>query len=169
MPVLIIKVKDKIFDTYYADLEQLSAHQAHHEQATRRAFGNLLDHFAKKAGWTLILEQRMPNGCIPDGTLRDLYLPHGYWEAKDTKDDLRAEIKRKTSKGYPTKNIVYEDTQRAILIQNGKEVGEYDLRRREELVNLLSAFLNFEEPNYQNFYVAVREFGEQIPLSRPWR
>ena len=33
MPVLIIKVKDKIFDTYYADLEQLSAHQAHHEQA----------------------------------------------------------------------------------------------------------------------------------------
>ena len=39
---------------------------------------------------------------IPDGTVNDsLRLPRGYWEAKDTHDDLDAEIQRKFNLGYP--------------------------------------------------------------------
>ena len=28
-------------------------------------------------------------------------LPRGYWEAKDTQDDLETEIRKKKAKGYP--------------------------------------------------------------------
>jgi hypothetical protein len=46
----------------------------------------------------------------PDGTLRDeFYLRHGCWEAKDTHDDLNAEIRAKIKKGYPLSNTIFED------------------------------------------------------------
>jgi hypothetical protein len=49
---------------------------------------------------------------IPDGTVRDaINLPRGYWEAKDTADDLQAEIGKKIQRGYPLSNIIFEDTQ----------------------------------------------------------
>ena len=37
----------------------------------------------------------------PDGTFRDEFtIERGYWEAKDTDDDLEAEIKKKIKRGY---------------------------------------------------------------------
>ena len=48
----------------------------------------------------------------PDGTFQDenLLLPRGYWEAKDTDDELDAEIGKKIGKGYPLTNTIFEDT-----------------------------------------------------------
>jgi hypothetical protein len=70
-------------------------------------------------------EQRTKSGgkiVIPDGTLRDAYNLHrGLWEAKDGKDDLNVEIQKKIAKGYPLTNIIFEDTRRAVLFQNGQE------------------------------------------------
>ena len=41
---------------------------------------------------------RKPPATRPDGTLLDDFrIPRGYWEAKDTKDDLEAEIRAKSS------------------------------------------------------------------------
>ena len=57
----------------------------------------------------------------PDGTFRDeWHLPCGYWEAKDTDDDLDAEIGKKIAKGYPLGNTIFEDTRQAVLYQNGQ-------------------------------------------------
>ncbi len=78
----------------------------------------------KNAGWTLVLEDPLPNKKRPDGTLKDsMTIPRGYWEAKDTKDDLDKEIKNKTFLQYPLVNTIFEDTRRAVLFQNGKQVG----------------------------------------------
>jgi hypothetical protein len=52
--------------------------------------------------------QAVVDGClpvgardIPDGTLCDEFNLHrGYWEAKDTDDNLDDEISRKSAKGY---------------------------------------------------------------------
>ena len=39
----------------------------------------------------------------PDGTLRDEFLlPRGYWEAKDTGDELEVEIKQKIRMVIPS-------------------------------------------------------------------
>ena len=37
----------------------------------------------------------------------------GYWEAKDSHDDLDAEIQAKFNRGYPKDNIVFEDSETA--------------------------------------------------------
>jgi len=58
---------------------------------------------------------------FPDGTLRDAFnLRHGYWEAKDTHDDLDVEISNKIEKGYPLGNTIFEDTRTAVLFQRAK-------------------------------------------------
>jgi hypothetical protein len=52
-------------------------------------------------GWNIIAEQTMPSGIRPDGIVKDKYnLMRGYWEAKDTADDLDTEIAKKIAKGY---------------------------------------------------------------------
>ena len=59
----------------------------------------------------------------PDGTIKDaLRLPWGYWESKDQFDNLDQEIENKFAKGYPNDNILFEDSQTAVLIQGGHEV-----------------------------------------------
>jgi predicted helicase len=100
----------------------------------------------------------------PDGTLRDAFnLPRGYWEAKDTDDDLDTEIRRKTRKGYPLTNILFEDSRRAVLYQNKRVVMEADVRDVRPLANLLTTFLRYEEPDHDAFDTAMQRFGEVIP------
>ena len=88
---------------------------------TRPAFFALLAAAGKEHGWTLIAEQeRKFNGKTirPDGTFKDeMNLVRGYWEAKDIADKLDAEIEKKRKAGYPLNNIIFEDTQTAILYQ----------------------------------------------------
>ena len=69
---------------------------------------------------------------VPDGTIRDgNSLPRGYWEAKDTDDDLDEEIKKKKAKGYPLTNIIFEDTRVAVLYQSeGRGFARRSCRRR---------------------------------------
>ena len=42
----------------------------------------------------------------PDGTLQDEFFPRGYWESKDTADDLDAEIVKNRKKGDPLANTI---------------------------------------------------------------
>ena len=43
-------------------------------------------------------------------------LTHGFWEAKDERDDLEREIRRKLEQGYPRNNIIFQAPERAILV-----------------------------------------------------
>src|ERR1700731_3652161 len=124
----------KAIDRYYKELADYGTHNVTHETAVRSAFQNLLSAFAQSANWILIPEQALANGKRPDGTLRDSFnLPRGYWEAKDTKDDLSNEIRKKINAGYPVTNTIFEDTRRAILYQSNKQVVEADLTQPKEL------------------------------------
>ena len=100
----------------------------------------------------------------PDGTLFDHNgLPRGYWEAKDTHDKLEAEIARKIERGYPLSNTIFEDTRRAILYQDRREVLRVDLLEPGELTDLLHRFYAYEEPDIAGFEQAVAEFGGRVP------
>ena len=52
----------------------------------------------------------------------ELGVPLGYWEAKDEDDDLDEEIEKKFRKGYPQDNIIFEDSHKAVLIQDKQAV-----------------------------------------------
>src|SRR5262245_45143208 len=116
-----IKATDPAIAAYHAALKQFAEHGATHEGATETAFSRLLAETAKAHGWTLIPKKGMKSKVTtkqiyPDGTLEDeYYLPRGYWEAKDTDDDLDAEIRSKVKAGYPLTNSIFEDTRRAVL------------------------------------------------------
>jgi hypothetical protein len=116
---------------YHTTLQRFSERGVKHEGATETAFGRLLADTAGLHRWTLIPKQSITIGghrIVPDGTLEDEFrLPRGYWEAKDTDDDLEIEIGKKIDKKYPLINTIFEDTRRAVLFQNEKQTAWFDL------------------------------------------
>ncbi len=162
-----IKPTDKTIKTYYAALQGYSDERVVHEGATETAFQRLLADTAKLHDWFLIPKLPIKRGgkqIIPDGTLRDEFSLHrGYWEAKDTDDDLTAEIAKKAAKNYPLTNTIFEDTRRAVLFQNGEVAFEADLQQPQQLADLLNAFYAYTEPDIEGFEQAIAEFKERVP------
>jgi hypothetical protein len=104
---------------YHRSLGELRSRGVDHESGLRHAFQNLLSDSARLHRWNLIAELGAKAGghsIRPDGTLWDANnLARGYWEAKDTHDDLARAIERKIRQGYPINNTIFEDTRRAVL------------------------------------------------------
>lgn len=139
------------------------------ETAIRSAFYSLLNEYAKAKGLMLVTEVSVRGtkgrNVTPDGTLKDsLRQDWGYWESKDEADVLEDEIKKKFDKGYPKDNILFEDSQTAILIQNGIEVLRTDFADTEALDHLLTTFVTFERPEVKNFRRAIELFKQDIPI-----
>ena len=108
----------------------------------RSAFQNLLDSCAKQFQWTLVAEYAIKRPkkqpIRMDGVLLDIYkLPRAYWEAKDSKDDLKKEVQKKFAVGYPNDNIIFQRPDRAMLYQDGKLVMDADLTKDQELVDIV--------------------------------
>ena len=152
---------------YHEDLERLvEAGGSDSELNIRRAFENCLDAYCREHsdGLTLVAEQRTQAQVIPDGTVRDaLRMARGYWEAKDSGDDLDAEIRSKFNSGYPRDNIIFEDSRTAALFQNGGEVMRANMARPGELHRLIRRFLDYELPQIEEFRSAQRQFKADLP------
>jgi len=139
------------------------------ETAIRNAFYNLLNEYARQKGLMLVTEIAIKatnsNKMVtPDGTLKDILRQDwGYWESKDESDDLDEEIVKKFDKGYPKENILFEDSQTAVLIQNGNEVMRVFISDIEALHRLLTMFVSFERPEVIHFRKAIEHFKEDIP------
>jgi predicted helicase len=104
---------------------------------------------------------RMP--LRADGALVDEFnLPHGFWEAKDSGDDLDKEIKAKFALGYPQRNILFQSPDRAVLYQNGSRVLDTGLTKPEQLTDTLRAFLTCQEPSLDEWERATGEFKDRI-------
>ncbi|MBI1389249.1 MAG: N-6 DNA methylase [bacterium] len=159
--------KHKIIKKYYQEMREYDAQRVTHESAVRDAFKRLLFDAASARGWSFIseLSERTRESIIrPDGTIRDSNgLPRGHYEAKDRRDDLNAEIKKKIARGYPLKNIIFEDTRRAVLYQDKRPALEIELERPEDLARLLNQYFEYTEPDIEEFEKAVEEFSERVP------
>lgn len=94
------------------------------ERVLRAAFAELLEKTGRSHDLVFTNEWegrgRRGNDIAVDGALvpKILRKPFGYWEAKDSRDDLDREIAAKIATGYPDDNIIYEDTQTAVLRQD---------------------------------------------------
>ncbi len=87
---------------------------ADRETQVRAAFQRLLEDWGEAKKLTFVAEYDYlgpaRNVCRVDGVLlQSLRAPFGWWEAKDSKDDLQEEITKKLRKGYPQDNIIFED------------------------------------------------------------
>ena len=100
----LLKPSHKAIQQYYKALDEYRGQGVKHEGALETAFSRLLADTARLQGWTLVPKEKLRVGkhtLFPDGTLHDVLfneLRRGYWEAKDTDDDLDAD-----HSGYRTK------------------------------------------------------------------
>ena len=138
------------------------------EGVISEAFKDLLKAWARRADLVFVPQYEFlspqKNRIRPDGTiLHDLRVPLGYWEAKDSSDDLDEEIRKKLAKGYPQDNIIFENSETAVLIQNRQEVFRCDMRDAERLGKLVWLFFGYERQEIAEFRKAVAQFSQDLP------
>jgi predicted helicase len=171
MPIINLKPTHKAVAEYHNSLHTYGQLGLYNEGTVSPPFAILLESAARQVKWNLVqqYQKKVKSKNIRiDGAVVDQWgLPHGYWEAKDEKDDLRKEIKKKFAVGYPSDNIIFQEPSRAILVQNNAEIGEFDLLKPDELVRLLELFFEYQPPAFEEWEQAAAKFHEQLPeLSR---
>jgi predicted helicase len=154
---------------YQAEVEKIIQYGgSRKETSIRVAFQNLLNEYCKPRDFLLIpeLDYKLPNGKLvyPDGTIKDaLRLDWGYWESKDQYDKLDEEIEKKLNKGYPDSNILFEDSQTAVLIQSGQENQRISMRDADAVDRIINNFINYVRPEVRDFREAIEIFKEDLP------
>ena len=154
-------------ERYYASLAELiEVGGSDNELNIRPAFQNCLAAYcaAHRDRLVLVPELRAPSGIIPDGTVLDsLRMTRGLWEAKDSHDNLDAEIQSKFERGYPRSNIIFEDSRVAVLFQNGGEAMRVDMTDPASVHRLIVRFLDYELPEIGEFRQARQQFAADLP------
>ncbi|HBE20001.1 MAG TPA: DNA methyltransferase [Cyanobacteria bacterium UBA11149] len=154
---------------YHTELEKIIQYGgSRKETSIRVAFQNLLNEYCKARDFLLIpeLDYKTKSGKIvyPDGTVKDaLRLDWGYWESKDEYDNLDDEIEKKLGLGYPDSNILFEDSQTAVLIQGGEETSRVSMKDAEALDGTITAFINYTRPEVRDFREAIANFQSDLP------
>ena len=138
------------------------------EGVISEAFKDLLKTWSRQLNWQFSAQfefaSTQKTRIRPDGTIfQSVGLPFGYWEAKDTDDDLDAEIRKKLAKGYPQDNIIFENSVLAVLIQNRQEVFRCSMIDTEALLKLLNLFFKYEPEAIREFNKAVEQFKVYLP------
>ncbi len=167
---MVATMSRHLIEEYYNSIEKIKQYSgSKKEMSLRSEFANLLNYYCKSKNLLLIPEldysTKKGSTVTPDGTVKDaLRLDLGYWESKDEYDDLDKEIEKKIEKGYPTSNILFEDSQTAVLIQQGKEVKRVKFSNSEKLDALLQQFINYEREEIKDFHRAIEKFKEDLPI-----
>ena len=158
-----------LINQYLAQLDVLrKVGGTHRESVVREAFKDLLKGWGKQHDLVFIPEYKLESATkdtrfVDGALLHELRVPFGYWEAKDAKDDLDAEIEFKFKRGYPQDNIIFEDSLQAVLIQHRAEVMRCDVADAHALEKLLKLFFSFERAEIADFRQAVAQFKTDLP------
>jgi predicted helicase len=159
----------QLIHQYYTKLERIIQYGgSRNETAIRSALYSLINEYANKKNLELVTEIPIKGtkgtNVFPDGVLKNaLRLDFGYWESKDESDDIEDEINKKVNKGYSLINAFFEDSQVAVLFQNGEEVLRADMKDPDSLDRILTAFVSFEKPEVRDYLQAIEKFKEDLP------
>ncbi|OGO22123.1 MAG: DNA helicase [Chloroflexi bacterium RBG_16_51_9] len=166
MKTLNLKASHKSIKDYYEALSSLSELGVSHEGAVSPAFATLLQSCARQFDRSLVEQYPMKvktHTIFIDGALVNAFnMPHGFWEAKDTSDDLDKEIKKKFAAGSPKNNILFQAPNRIVIYQDSLEVFDKEISTPELLIEGLRLFFEYEEPAFEQFEQAVEEFKFKV-------
>ncbi len=163
-----LKATHKVVKDYFAEINRLTRLGLVHEGAVAPAFATFLRAAAQPFGWTLAEQYarklRGDRTIRIDGALLDSFkLAHGYWEAKDSADDLDVEIRRKLAAGYPDDNILFQAPDRMVVIQQGQRVWDGPIGEADALIAGLRVFFAYRPPAFADWQQAVEEFKAVAP------
>lgn len=138
------------------------------ESVVREAFKTLLKDWGRLNNLVFVPEYRIDTTAnerryVDGALLYELRVPFGYWESKDEKDDLDAEIALKFRRGYPQDNILFEDSHQAVLIQNRAEVMRCSVDDTTKLAQLMNLYFGYERKEISDFRKAVDQFKIDLP------
>jgi len=156
----------KVIQEYYRNSENYKQFgQTTNESSIRRAFANLLEHYCHSNNLYIIDELHLKESKKrPDATVRNsLGLDFGHWESKDENDNLDKEIFNKQNLGYPTFNIIFENSIDIVLIQENKEVLRGKIADEEFLDRLIIAFVSYERKEIREYRLAIEKFANDVP------
>jgi predicted helicase len=160
----------QFINQYYNQVHGVRRAGASNEGAVSSPFYVLLVQYAQAKKYLMITEftiksPKTKKNIRPDGILmNELRVHRGYWESKDEFDDLDYEINKKIhSDGYIDNNILFEDSQTAVLIQQGQEVMRVDMQDADKLHQILTAFIDFKPAEIVEFEKALEAFKKDIP------
>lgn len=159
-----------LINQYYSNLDKaVQFGKSMNETSIRNYFWNLLNDYAHKHHYEMITEVscRGTKGKAvrPDGILKNAFgLDVGLWESKDEKDIIDDEIDAKQKKGYPLFNILFEDSQTAVLFQRGVEIMRVSMRNPDELHKIITAFISYKDETIYKFEDALGKFTQDIPI-----
>jgi len=159
----------QLINEYYNNYDRaVQFGKSKNEQSIRTPFLNLLNYYARKQNYELVAEvstQGTKGSKVrPDGILKNLFgLDNGLWESKDEKDTIDDEIDAKRKKGYPFNNILFEDSNTAVLFQRGEEVMRVKVREANELHKIITEFVTFKSETVYKFETALENFKADIP------
>jgi len=163
MSSLNLKATHKPIKQYYEELENFKKLGVVHETAVKVAFQKLLESCCQQFKWTLVQEYAIKKRKRVDGALVDSYnLARAYWEAKDSKDNLKKEVQKKLAIDYPKDNIIFQQPERAILYQDGKLVMDEDITKPQNLVDVLRQLFEYRPPAIEQWEKAADEFGLRV-------
>ena len=163
MSSLHLKPTHKPVKQYYQELENFKKLGVVHETAVKVAFQKLLESCCQQFQWTLVQEYAIKKRKRVDGALVDSYnLARAYWEAKDSKDNLKKEVQKKLAIDYPKDNIIFQQPERAILYQDGKLVMDEDITKPQNLVDVLRQLFEYRPPAIEQWEKAADEFGLRV-------
>jgi len=158
-----------LINQYYTNLDRAKHFgKSTNEQSIRNYFWNLLNEYAHKQNYEVVTEvtcQGTKGSKVrPDGIVKNLFgLDIGLWESKDEKDSINDEIDTKLKKGYPFYNILFEDSNEAVLFQRGEEVMRGSVRNPDELHKIITEFIGFKSDTVYKFEDALEKFKADIP------
>ena len=163
MSAFSLKPTHKPVKAYFQGLEDLDNQGIKNEGAVAPLFADLLRQCANKAGHTFATEQPYERLRFDGVVLSKTGFTLGVWEAKDTDDDLKTEVRKKFAKGYPKDNILFQSPDGAILYQDSKQLFQGPINDPAELVEVLELFFRYQPPAYENWEKAVVAFKDKVP------
>lgn len=146
---------------YYRELAEYT-NRGNRESVLRPAFQHLLSELAPHVNLALMPEMTIRGGLRLDGALMNNFnLIRGCWEAKEPDRDLGDVINEKRYHGYLLDNMLFENTRRAVLFQQGQRY-DFNLTNTTEAVVLLRRFLTYQRPDIPNLEQALRKFQQYV-------
>lgn len=163
MKTLNLKPNPNLIRQYYEEIQGLTGLGVSHEGAVSPAFASLLCHCANQFSYTLVEKYHYKarlHTLFIDGALVDSFnLVHGFWEAKDTDDDLNKEIKRKFDVGYPKNNILFQAPDRIVIWQDNRKAFDNYIQNPGLLIEALKLFFEYQPPAFDQWEQAIEEFN----------
>ena len=160
----------KSINEYYKGLDDLQgAGGLFVERDTERLFANLLAQVSKESNYFIRCDSLYTTDSntqirFDTGVYTGVGIVYGVHEAKKHDVDLNKAIEEKKEARYPFHNIIFENSQQAVLFQDGEQYNSFvEIRDKQAFTKLIERFFSYTSREIQEYNASQQAFFKQVP------